>query len=119
MSCVLNISYLIGALLVFSSGLFVILHFSWISVIIFLFIFCFQNLRRPFNIAFLSDYLDPKLMASGLSAESQMKSLLIFIVSPLMGFLADKYGVGHAILLIASLYLLIYPIVRIKMGGSK
>jgi len=113
---VLNISYLIGVALIFLSGLFVVLNFSWISILIFLFIFCFHNLRRPFNIAFLSDYLDAELMASGLSAESQTKSLLIFLISPIMGFLADKFGVGYAILIIAGFYMLIYLIVKINFG---
>ena len=37
-------------------------------------------------------------MASGLSAESQIKTILMAILAPALGFLADRFGIGPALI---------------------
>ena len=49
------------------------------------------------NVAFISDQISNKVMASGLSVESQVTTILMAILSPLLGLLADNFGIGIAL----------------------
>ncbi|MCK4446520.1 MAG: hypothetical protein KAW56_05510 [Candidatus Marinimicrobia bacterium] len=65
------------------------------------------------NVSYISETIPGKLMATGLSVESQLKTLAIAVFSPIVGALADQLGVGIAIALMACVLILLYPLVRV------
>ncbi|MBT5420548.1 MAG: MFS transporter, partial [Candidatus Cloacimonetes bacterium] len=80
----------------------------------FIIFFILQNLRRPINIGFISDNISHDVMASGLSVESQLKTIFVAIMSPLMGFIADSINIGAAFIILSSLTLLIFPLIKVS-----
>lgn len=73
----------------------------------------FQNVRRPLNLGCISEKISSRVMASGLSAESQMKTVFIAFLAPLMGVLADHVGIGSAIIILSCLTLLVFPLIKV------
>ena len=70
------------------------------------------------NISYISDTIDHKTMASGLSVESQLKTLLIAILAPAIGLLADLTGVGFALISAGLLMGALYFLVRLRPASS-
>jgi hypothetical protein len=70
------------------------------------------------NVAFISDQISNKVMASGLSIEAQFTTILVAISAPILGVLADQFGVGIALILLSLGTLLLYFFVRIQDGRS-
>lgn len=93
----INVTFWIGACFLFISGLASWINFSLLSVLFFIGLYIVHNLRKPMNVAFISDQISNKVMASGLSVESQVTTILMAILSPLLGLLADNFGVGIAL----------------------
>lgn len=108
-----NISYLAGSLMIVVSGISLILNIYYAVIVMFLLLFFLQNARRPVNIAYISEHIPHETMASGLSSESQIKTLLIAVLSPAIGFLADKFGIGPALIIsgaVMGLLLIFYSL---------
>jgi len=84
-----------------------------LAILLFVLLYSLQNLRRPMNVGFISENIDAKIMATGLSVESQLKTLFIAILSPIMGFFADTFGVGVALSLIGVLVGMGYSFVKV------
>jgi len=93
----INVTFWIGACFLFISGLASWINFSLLSVLFFIGLYIIHNLRKPMNVAFISDQISNKVMASGLSVESQVTTILMAILSPLLGLLADNFGIGIAL----------------------
>ncbi len=110
----LNYSFVFGMIFIVLSGMFFILKLQFLSIIFFILFFGMQNLRRPLNIAKISEKIPQGVMASGLSAESQLKALIIAVLSPIIGFLADNYDVGIAIIILAIGGIVLFPIVKLN-----
>jgi hypothetical protein len=71
-------------------------------------------LRKPINIGLISDQVSQQVMASGLSVESQFTTLLVAVLSPLMGALADTLGVGAGLAILGGGMLGLFVLVRVK-----
>jgi uncharacterized membrane protein YfcA len=57
-------------------------------------------------------------MATGLSAESQLKTIFVATLAPLMGFFADRIGVGGGLIVIAMILIGSFPAVIVGRGES-
>ena len=114
LSFAVNSTYFAGISLVFLSGLFYIINLKTIIILLFIILYVLQNLRRPINIGFISDNISHDVMASGLSVESQIKTIFVALMSPLMGFIADSINIGTAFIILSSLTLLIFPLIKVN-----
>jgi len=94
----LNLTFIAGSALLAMAGGAIGAGIPGIAIIFFLLFFLLQNARRPVNITYLSEKISHRTMASGLSAESQIKTLLMAILAPVIGFLADRFGIGSALI---------------------
>jgi len=65
-----------------------------LAILPFLFIFIIENLRKPVGIAYLSDSIEKNILASSLSAESQLSSIMAGIYAVVIGLISDKFSVG-------------------------
>jgi MFS family permease len=114
----INWSFAIGLIFVLLAGFFFFQNLFLLTIICFILLYIFQNIRRPLNVAFISEIIPSRIMASGLSAESQMKTIIIAVFSPLMGLLADKFGIGIALIILTSLTLLVFPLIKVTEKKS-
>ncbi|MBO8167011.1 MAG: MFS transporter [Kosmotoga sp.] len=110
----LNITYVFGAFAIILAGVFNSGMLRIVSVLLFIALFVIENARRPMNIAYLSDTIAHTTMASGLSAESQLKTLIGAVLAPILGFLADKFGVGMALAIMGLGMLSLYIPAKLK-----
>ncbi len=110
----INFSFLAGVILTLLSGLFYRWEIHIISVILFIALYVFQNIRRPMNVSYIGETIPSQTMATGLSVESQIKAITIAILSPLLGLLADNFGIGSSIAILSAVFILILPFVYLK-----
>ncbi len=77
-------------------------------ITLFLTIQFLQNSRKPIFVAKIDDYIERDDRATVLSAASQLKSLAIIFIAPLLGFIYDKYGASLSIGVLAIILFLAY-----------
>ena len=114
----MNVSYLIGVVLAILTGVLFNIDVKIISVLVFILLYVFQNSRRPINVAYVSEQIHSDLMATGLSVESQLKTVTVSLLAPLMGLLADVLEIGIGIVIISITILVLFPLVRVG-GGER
>jgi len=110
----INVTFFIGAGLLMASGLSSWANLPLVSILIFLGLHVLHNVRKPLNVANISDQIETDVMASGLSVESQIVTLLAAIIAPLMGALADAFGVGVALAGLGALMAALALLVRVS-----
>ncbi len=114
----INITYITGGILLLIAGLATHKQIYWISSLSFILLYIIQNIRRPMNVAYISDNISHKTMASGLSVESQLKTILMAILAPIIGYLADTFGVGIALTIVSIIFLSVYPFIKTNNQNS-
>ncbi|TYB94770.1 MAG: MFS transporter [Kosmotoga sp.] len=112
----INVTFLLGAVLIVLSGIFQYLDIRIVTVIMFMGLYILQNLRRPLNVSYISEKISHKTMASGLSAESQLKTILMAVLAPIIGFLADSIGIAVALVLSGLIMAVLYFLVRLRIN---
>jgi len=108
-----NAIYLLGMGLLASSGFATWGKVYWFAIAGFLGLYMLQNLRRPILIGYLSKLIPPRTMATGLSVESQLRTLLTAGLAPVVGLLADRVGVGLGLGIIGLVGLALGPLLFI------
>lgn len=93
-----NLTFLAGAVMVVLAGVASWLGAQLAAIALFLGLFLLQNVRRPMNVGIISDQIDDRVMASGLSVESQATTLLMSLFAPIIGALADRFSIGAALI---------------------
>lgn len=114
LSIAVNNTFIAGVSFILLAGLFFIFELQIIIIILFILLYILQNLRRPINIGFISENISHDVMASGLSVESQLKTIFVALMAPLMGFIADSINIGTAFIILSSLTLLIFPLIKVS-----
>ena len=110
----INIAYLVGGGLLAVAGLFAWGRVQIGAIHAYLLLYAAQNLRRPMIVGYLSVRIDHRLMATGLSVETQLRSVLTAVGAVVVGLLADRRGVGAAILIMGGVALGVYPLMRLR-----
>ena len=108
-----NITYLTGIGLLLAAGILTYLELETLAVLCFLGMFLINNIRRPINVGVISDRLSSRIMASGLSAESQLTTIFTAIFAPLLGYLVDRFGLGNGLGMLGMVMFLIFIPVRV------
>lgn len=116
----LNLTLYLGLLAGLISGIFFNLNFIFLSILFYILIYIVENLRKPIGVSLVAEASPKKdILATLLSAESQAHSLIAAILAPMIGFLADKMGIGYAMIIVSGLLILISPLVLIKSNIRK
>lgn len=110
----INLTFLFGATMLLVAGFATSANLTILSILVFLIFYALASLRRPMNVAYISDQIDSRVMASGLSVEAQFSTILTALFAPLLGLLADHFGVGIALAVLGAFVLGGYVIVRVK-----
>jgi len=112
----MNGTYLVGILFIFLIGISYHLGYPAVSVAVFIIYYFLENLRRPISLGYVTESIKEEIMATGLSGESQIKTLFVAILAPAVGMVADLTSLGLALTAVAAAALLVYPALRIKSG---
>jgi len=110
----LNISMILGLIMGVLIGIFYNLGILIISILLFIGIFIIQNLRKPMGISYVSDMTNPDILATTLSAESQVTSLFSGVIAVVIGYCADKFGLGTAMIVLSLVLLVLTPLYLAK-----
>lgn len=113
-STAMNRTILIGFAIGVLTGLTFFIQYYILAIIGFLLIIVLENLRKPIGIALIANLTKDEAMATSLSTESQTKSLFAAIIAPLLGWTADIYSPGVAIILVTSILIIAFPLYRLK-----
>jgi MFS family permease len=111
-----NLSYVAGLVLLGGAGVMAWLGIYPLAVASFVGLYLVQNLRRPLMVGYLSQVIPHELMATGLSVEAQLKTGVLALVAPALGYLADRWGVGPALMAVAGGGLVLIPLLRARGG---
>jgi MFS family permease len=112
----LNISLLAGFGMGMLCGVFFGLDLAPISIALFIAIYVIQNVRKPMGISYVSESMHSDILASTLSAESQFTTLITAVIAIAMGFLADHFGIGGALVIISGVMILTTPLYLAEKG---
>jgi len=115
----LNVTMLVGLLLGGISGWFFFGNIYLPAVIFYSGVYLIENLRKPIGIALVADRLDRDVLATALSAESQAETLFAALFAPLIGFVADRWGVGQALMVVSGLLIVLMPLYSANVRTKK
>jgi MFS family permease len=115
----LDLTYILNIFMVAAVGLSMIYALPQAAVVFFIGLYVLQNLRRPITLGFVSENIKGTVMATGLSVESQLKTLMVAVLAPVFGAMADSLGLGWALCILAVLPLAVYPVVRLSGREEK
>ena len=92
---------------------------SSMTVIFYSGVYLIENLRKPIGIALVADRLDRDVLATALSAESQAETIFAALIAPLIGFMADRWGVGQALMVVSGLLIVLMPLYSANVRTQK
>jgi len=113
-STTVNLLYLVGVGGISLSGILLYFNFSGLAAAGFVFLYLVQNTRRPLMVSFMSGQINSGILASGLSAESQLETLLVAVFAPLFGILIDSFGLGGGLFAGSTAFLVLFPLARLR-----
>jgi len=113
-----NLTFLVGIGLLAAAGAAAWGGAPGIAIVGFLLLYAIQNLRRPILVGLLADLLPHRTMATGLSVETQLRTLLMAGMAPVLGLLADRWGVGVAVFGLAVVGLALGALIRVRDGSA-
>jgi MFS family permease len=102
----LNLTMVAGYCTGVLSGVFMLVGLPAVSILSYVMIYILQNLRKPMGVAFIADMTKHEILATALSAESQLSAVTSAVIALGLGFFADKFGVGWALVILPGFMLL-------------
>lgn len=90
----LNLSLWVGLLAGALAGFFYHFGFLVLSIFLYIMVYLIESLRKPIGISHFADRVDSDILATALSAQSQVKSLWGAIIVFSLGALIDMLGIG-------------------------
>jgi len=110
----LNFTLYIGFIFAVLSGIFFHKGFYFISVLFYTGIYLVENIRNPIGVAYVSELYKDEILATALSANSQAKSLIAALIAPILGLIADKFGIGIGLSTLALMLIISTPMYLAK-----
>ena len=89
------------------SGVLYLADISVFALIAFVGIYIIENLRKPILTGYIADRVPNKILASVLSAQSLLKTIMTAVLAVVLGFLSDKFGIGIAFIAVSLLLIII------------
>lgn len=102
-----------AGLIVLMVGLFV--QQVIVVTVMFILIYLLLNIRKPLMIELIGDTVQKEKRASVLSVESQMTSIFMIVLAPLLGYLSDTYSIGTMFILM-GLFIILFEIGKVVIA---
>jgi len=115
----LTLSIFIGAGAGLFSGLFYHFHIPALAVLFFVAVYMVENLRKPIGMSCTADLLQKDILATALSAASQLETLFGAVFTALLGLMADKFGLANGLMAVSLLLMVLTPVFFIRKSRTK
>ncbi len=112
---ILNIVWLLTAISIVMLGL--MINNIYVVVISFVLFYVYLNIRKPFMVEKIANNTESNKRASVLSIESQITSLIIVILAPILGYLSERYSI-KVMLVSFGVFMLIMYIIKPKQKSA-
>ena len=106
----LNTTLLLGLIIGLLTGGFEFMGLSLLATVFFILLYLVENLRKPIGIGFFADQINEDILASALSAQSQVRTIWAAIIALLLGAMMDKFGLGITLSITSFALLLLVPV---------
>lgn len=106
----LNRLFAVSCIAVLLTGILLQVSFSGIAILLFISYYALHSIRRPVAVGYLSMQIKNSMMATGLSGESQFRTLITALLAPLFGWCADSFGISQA-LIVFSILLSVFALI--------
>ena len=107
----------ISLILAFAAGIIIGITYNFnlsiIAIAGFLIIYLLENFRRPIGVSYISGIIDDSIMATVLSTDSQLSAVTASVIALVIGFLADRIGVGYGIISASVILLILSMFMRL------
>lgn len=110
----LNLTLVAGLIFGLSSGILFATELSMLSVVFFIIVYMIENIRKPVGVAYLGSNVSDDVLASVLSVDSQLKSLIAAVLAILFGIFADLFGVGWSVIINSGILLMVSPLILLR-----
>ncbi len=110
----LNFLLLAGLFAGMGAGIFYQYKIYIPAIVLFISILAVENMRRPAGVAAIADNFDEGILASILSAEGQLSSVIGAGLSIVIGLIADLLNPGYALSIASLLIILLFPVLKIR-----
>lgn len=92
----------------------------WVpALVLFVFIYLIENIRKPILTGFLSDEVPNEILASVLSAQSFYQTIITSVLAIGFGYTADHFGLGVSLLSISVVLFLFISLSRMLPNPNK
>ena len=81
---------------------------------VYIIIYLLYNIRKPIFVDEIDEHIEKSSRATVHSLSSQLKSLFLIIFAPLLGFIADKFGISSIMLILAAIFIITLPLLKFK-----
>lgn len=105
----MNITLIIGLSVGVAAGLLHNIGLYLITIALFIVSYIIHNIRRPIGEAYITDTMKNDILATALSTESQVTTLITTIIAPVIGFISDKFGIGIGVASVSFVLLALTP----------
>ncbi|RCW40544.1 MULTISPECIES: MFS transporter [unclassified Halanaerobium] len=103
----LNLTYILTFIIIAFIGLIINSGFIYFIITLFILFYVIRNLRRPIMLDYIANIIKEKERATMLSIESQFRTIFIVFTAPMIGYIADLWGL-RIMFFSASLTLIIF-----------
>ncbi len=110
-STITSLMWVLTALTCIILGVFI--NSIFIVIVSFILFYVYLNIRKPYMVERIGDCSVNEKRASVLSVESQITSLFIIVLAPLVGFLSDTFGI-HIAMISLGIFMLVIEIIYQK-----
>lgn len=112
----LNHIFLITAFILGTIGVFSFKNYLIPVIILYLLFYIFRNLRRPIMLDYIEEIMNKDERATMLSVESQLRTVIIIVLAPVLGIIADSMGLWIMFETAFISLIIFYLLTRIKPG---
>ncbi len=105
--------FAMGIILIFL-GFFISIKSVALIIIFYFILYVMKDSRRPLVVDVLGDYMDKTQRATVLSIESQLRSVIVIVLAPVVGYLADKFSISNTFFLMGIFTLIVAWILKNK-----
>ncbi len=113
-SLLMDIYFFVMGLILFSLGFFIQMKLVLVIILLYFILYVMKDSRRPLVVDVLGDYMKKTQRATVLSIESQLRSILVIVLAPIVGYLADRFTISRTFLLMGIFTLIIAWTLREK-----
>ena len=107
--------YFIHIAIAISCGLLAVFSKQYFFVcVIYIFIYILHSVRKPLFVDEVDNHIDKSNRATIISASAQLKSVCLMIFAPLLGFIADMFGIAWVMLILGVVFAVTIPLLKYK-----